>query len=97
MINILVRLEVKDFDSFEEFEMKASMIMKKYHGNIISAFETIRNPDGTGEEIHVLEFPSEEYFINYRKDDSLANLSGLRNQAISNTEVKMSINVKAYA
>jgi len=60
VINILVRLEVKDFGDFDEFEKQASMIMEKYKGRIISAFETGRNSDGLGQEIHVLEFPNED-------------------------------------
>lgn len=97
MINILVKLEVKDFCALEVFEKQASMIMGKYQGRIISAFETFRNSEGSGEEIHVLEFPNEEAFINYRSDNSLVNLASLRDQAISNTEVKISLCVKAYA
>lgn len=96
MITILVRLEVKDFSALEEFESQAARIMQNYQGRISSAFETIRKPDGSGEEIHILEFPNEESFANYRADKSLAALSSLRNKAISNTEVKISVSIKSY-
>ena len=97
MINILVRLAVKDFEVFEKFENQASLIMGKYKGRIISAFETVRNSDGSGQEVHVLEFPSEEAFALYRKDASLLALSSLRERGISNTEIDVSLCVKTYA
>ena len=96
MINILVRLSVKDFDLFETFEKQAAMIMSKYDGRIISAFEIARNPDGSGEEIHILEFPNEDTFNRYRADAELAKLSELRQQAIAGTEVQMNLCIKTY-
>ena len=97
VINILVKLDVKDFDVFDRFEKQASIIMGKYDGRIISAFETERNSDGSGQEVHILEFPSEEAFGNYRKDPALADLAYLREQAISNTSVEVSLRIKDYA
>ena len=97
MLNILVKLEVKDFDALEEFETQAVRIMKEYKGSIVSAFETVRNPDGSGVEIHVLQFPSESLFASYRSDKSFEKLSSLRERAISRTEVSMSLKVKSYA
>jgi len=96
VIHILVKLEVKNFDALEVFEKQASAIMEKYQGRIVSAFETIRDSDGSGEEIHILEFPSEEAFSRYKSDSSLANLAGQRAQAISGTEVTISLCVKTY-
>ena len=96
MINVLVRLEVKNFEALEKFEKQAITIMNRYRGRLVSAFETARREDGTGEEVHVLEFPSEEAFALYRGDDSLAELSGLRNQAILSTEVQVSLQPKSY-
>mgnify|MGYP000341273109 CR=1 FL=1 len=96
MIHILVKLEIKDFSALEVFEKQASVIMEKYQGRIVSAFETMRGSDGSGEEIHILEFPSEEAFSHYRSDNSLASLAGQRAQAISNTELTISLCVKKY-
>ena len=96
MINVLIRLEVKDFEALEKFEKQAVAIMIRYRGRLVSAFETARSEDGTGEEVHVLEFPNKEAFALYRDDDSLANLAGLRNQAILSTEVQISLHPKYY-
>ena len=95
-ITVVVTLEVIDFDLFERFERDAAIIMKQYGGKIVSAFETRHELDGSGEEIHVLEFPSEEAFGRYRADRSLTALSGLREQAISSTKVQISILLKSY-
>ena len=96
MLNILVKLEVKDFDALEEFETQAVRIMQEYKGSIVSAFETVRNPDGSGEEVHILQFPSEAHFASYRSDKSFEKLSSIRERAISSTEIIMSLNVKSY-
>jgi len=96
MLNILVKLAVKDFELFETFEKQAALIMSKYDGRIISAFEIARNPDGSGEEIHILEFPNEDTFNRYRADADLAKLSELRQRAIADTEVQMSVRIKTY-
>ena len=97
MINVLVKLSVRNFGVLEQFEQSASKIMAKYGGRILSAFETRRSDDGTGEEVHLLEFPDEQAFNNYRNDNSLLDLAGLRERAISNAEIKISISLKAYS
>ena len=96
MINIFVKLGVKNFELLKEFEVQASRIMKLHQGRIICAFETMRHPDNSGEEIHVLEFPSEACFMDYKNNEVLAQLAGLREQAISSTEVQVSLDVKSY-
>ena len=70
--------------------------MATYQGRIISAFETQRNQDGSGEEIHFLEFESEQAFNNYRNDPRLNEFSDLRDQAITSTEVKFCNHEKSY-
>lgn len=81
----------------DEFERKASIIMADYQGKIVSAFETVRNTDGTGEEVHFVEFPSEEEFDKYKGDPRLQELRGLRERAILSTEIKISQNEKSYS
>lgn len=68
MINILVTLEVKNFDLLTLFESKAAEIMHSHGGRILSGFETIRNKDNSGQEVHLLEFPSDTAFAEYRAD-----------------------------
>ena len=96
MIQVLVELTVKDFEALAKFESQALAIVSKYNGRLISAFETERMPDGSGEEIHLLEFPNEESLNNYRNDSALANLTSLRESAILATQIKLSKRQKNY-
>lgn len=96
MINILVTLEIKDFYLLAEFESKAVQIMRSYGGDIVRALETFRNGDGSGQEIHLLEFPSESAFADYRSDPRLLEYAELRDRAISSTAVIKSSQVKSY-
>ena len=96
MIHILVKLTVKNFTALEEFERQAVAIMKRHGGQLLSVFEACRNEDGSGEEVHVLAFPSDEAFAGYRVDGDLVDLKDLRDRAISHTEVMVSERLKSY-
>lgn len=96
MQNILAVLHVRDFDALDIFERKASEIMSDYDGKIAIAFETSRNEDGSGEEVHVLEFQTKEGFANYKNDERHLALKSLREKAISSTEVKVQLSEKSY-
>lgn len=96
MFQVLVKLAVKDFSLLAQFEKQAVMRMKEYQGRVVTAFETVHRVDGTGEEIHVLEFPSAQAFAEYRNDKVLSQLVALREQAIAATEVTVSSKIKSY-
>lgn len=96
MIHILVKLTVKNFNALEEFERQAVAIMNRHGGQLLSAFEACRNEDGSGKEVHVLAFPSDEAFASYRADGDLVDLKDLRDRAISHTEVLVSERLKTY-
>lgn len=96
MINILVTLTVKDFTLLAEFERQAVKVMKSHGGELLRAFESHRNDDGSGEEIHLLEFPSQQAFDAYRADPVLVEYAELRNKAISQTQVVVSSLLKEY-
>jgi len=96
MIHLYAKLTVREFAAFEQFEYKANAIMAKYHGRILHAFELRREVDGSGEEIHILEFPNELAFDEYRADCDLVELANLRAKAIVATEVTALIKIKSY-
>lgn len=96
MLQILAILDVKDFTAFEAYETFAVATMRQYSGRLVTAFKTQRQADGSGQEIHLLEFPDEASFQNYRNDAALAAKSELRSQAISNTTVVLSTQIKTY-
>ncbi len=96
MINILVTLDVKDFDMLAIFESKAAIIMGSHGGTIIRAFEISRKDDKSGQEVHLLEFPSEAAFAEYRSDPRLLEHADLRLKAIESMTVMKSITLKNY-
>lgn len=96
MLKIVAMLTVKNFEAFEAFEHQAASIMADYNGSIVSAFETVRNADSSGEEIHILEFACIDDFDRYKQDPRLEELSDLRERAISATHVKTVLSEKHY-
>ena len=89
-------LEVKNFDYLTLFENKATDIMRSHNGHIISAFETIRNEDNSGQEVHLLEFPSNASFKEYRVDPRFLEHAELRDKAINTTSIVISRALKSY-
>ena len=96
MINILVTIEVKNFDLLAEFESKAVKVMQRHGGDIANAFETQRNKDGSGQEVHLLEFPSHSKFDEYRSDSLLLEYADLRTKAIKSSTVVIATTQKNY-
>jgi uncharacterized protein (DUF1330 family) len=96
MIQVFVKIQVKNFAALEKFEYEAAKIMFEHQGRFLTAFETLRNSSGSGEEIHILEFQSIEHFEQYRQDQRHQKLKDLRAAAISATEIKISTQLKFY-
>ena len=96
MYKVLVILKVANFDALKEFESKASELMSRYNGKIVKAFETVRNSNGTGEEVHLIEFQDENCFKNYRSDLWHTENKKLRDLAISETEIILNPREKTY-
>lgn len=92
MIQIIVLLEINDQASFKQFETKAIKIMKKYDGQLLSAFEPNEEESTLPNigEVHHLQFPDLNAFKNYRIDPELKDLSELRDKGISKTTILIS-------
>jgi uncharacterized protein (DUF1330 family) len=97
LFRVLVILQVRDFELLDSFEGRAAEIMADYEGQIAAAFETARNADGSGEEVHLLEFKSRQHFVGYRQDNRHVELKELREKSISSTEIKEQIAWKVYS
>ena len=98
MIEIIVLLEIKDPVSFKTFEERAIKIMKRYQGQLLSAFdvdEAMTSIANIG-EVHILRFPDRQAFENYRADPDLENMSELRDRAILNTRIIVSDKFQDY-
>ncbi|MES2823091.1 MAG: DUF1330 domain-containing protein [Pseudomonadota bacterium] len=96
MIHVFAKIQVNNFAALEKFEYEAGKIMLEHQGRFLTAFETLRNSCGSGEEIHILEFQSIEHFEQYRQDERHQTLKELRAEAISATEIKISTQLKLY-
>ncbi|MFT7470654.1 MAG: hypothetical protein ACI8XU_000546 [Kiritimatiellia bacterium] len=100
MISIVALLTVRDADAFDQFERQAAVIMKAYGGRIDSAFRpgaTDSKAAQSVDEIHVLKFPDQEAFDRYTSDDKLLALAPLREKAISQSSVYVSVTEVDYA
>ncbi|MDO8434714.1 MAG: DUF1330 domain-containing protein [Candidatus Binatus sp.] len=73
---------------FEQFETRASTIMRRYGGAIE---RRIGIADATGDEnpheVHVVTFPDEQSYQRYRADAELSALAELRSRAIRKTTI----------
>lgn len=96
MYRLLVIMEVADFLALAQFEQQAAAIMADHQGRIAQAFESVRNPDGSGEEVHLVEFADEAGFVAYRSDPRLAELQALRSKTIPKTEIRVLGQEKHY-
>jgi hypothetical protein len=94
---VMVTLSVKNFDALEAFEKEAAVIMASHGAVMIKAFESRREYDGSGEEIHIIEFPTPAAFEAYRTDERLFELSELHEQAIIDMDLKVSQTTKQYS
>ena len=95
MIHILVILTAGASGSKEikQYESKVVPIMREYGGKILSAFKPKYNPP---DEIHLIEFPSEEALAQYQKDPRVLELRAEREVAINKTDLYISTEFISY-
>jgi len=93
---VIASIKVKNFEKLALFESQASEILLSVGGEMIQALEVESNPDGSGEEIHILRFPSNESFQLYKQKTDTDILNKLKNEAIENLDIKLSTKTKVY-
>ena len=72
---------------FEEFETKASAIMRR-HGGTMRRIALAPGADpAQPHEIHIVTFPDQQSYESYRADAELTSLANLRSRAIRQTIV----------
>ena len=83
--------------AFEVYERKTACIMKRYGGSIE---RTVRPSDAIDAErpfeVHLVRFPSDEMFENYRTDSELKALSAEREAVITRTHLLIGCEGPAY-
>ena len=70
-------------DRFREFETRAARILARHGG---SMERTVAVEDAQ-REVHLLRFPSQDAYAEYRADAELASLAELRSESIAHTEI----------
>ncbi len=74
---------------FEEFETRASAIMRRFGGTVERRIGCAGGVAGdeTPREVHVVTFPDEQSFEQYRADAEMSSLAELRSRAIRKTTI----------
>jgi uncharacterized protein (DUF1330 family) len=94
---VVALLTVKDFEALTQFENAVAPLLLSVGGHILHAIEVKRNEDGSGEEVHVLYFPSSRSLAEYKRLTSQSAYAQLRYSAITNIELKIESTIKHYA
>jgi antibiotic biosynthesis monooxygenase (ABM) superfamily enzyme len=74
---------------FEAYERKVSRIMARYGGVIERAIRTVRASDDRSDEpfeVHLLKFPSRDFYDAYRDDAERHSLSDERAGIVTNSD-----------
>ena len=73
---------------FEQFETRAASIMRRYGGVIERRIGCASGgSDDQPHEVHIVTFPNERSFEQYRSDPELSALADLRARAIRKTTI----------
>ena len=75
-------------DKFRAYEAHAAEVMKKHGGRFERTVVVAADGSpGLMKEIHVVTFPDEKAFADYRKDECLAEFAHLRDESVVDTEL----------
>jgi uncharacterized protein (DUF1330 family) len=90
LVTLVAILTVKSeaLEKFRSFEKKAAAVMARYGGAIERT--VVVPPDsaeGLLKEIHVVTFPNQQAFTEYRNDAELKTISHLRDESVVATEL----------
>jgi hypothetical protein len=95
-MKLMVTLDVLNFEALEQFEQEAAKVMNDYNGAIRQAYEIERRQDGTGVEVHIVEFSSNDDFERYKLDPRHEELLALKQKGCSRTDVSVILAEKNY-
>lgn len=98
LINVHLFANESDITQLREFEREALTVFGQFGGKLIAAFKPA-NPENSvniPDEIHLLQFPSQEAFDTYRDSPASAPLAPKRNKAIRKTIVYLSEEIVDY-
>ena len=87
---VLLFVGIGGLEGLAKFEKKALEIVKKHHGELLSAFRPVPDATETPDEIHYLKFPNAIAFEAFKNDARHKELAGERAEAILRTEICVS-------
>ncbi len=95
MIHILIMINAGAGgpDAIRRYEAKVVPIIHEYGGKILSAFKPLNTPP---DEIHLIEFSSEEALTLYQQDSRVVELKAERERAITKTDLYISSEIINY-
>lgn len=75
--------------AFEDYERQAAKLLEKYGGRIERAVRIKKraNKKNGPFEIHIVSFPNEQKFADYKTDSETRKLAETRNEIIARTEI----------
>jgi len=83
---------------FEQFESAAARIMRRYGGALERRIgRTAEAASDQPHEVHVVTFPDQRSFANYRADEELRALADLRARAIRNTLIVQGVELTPWS
>lgn len=100
MVHVLVMLTAGEggLAALRAYETQVLPVLQAHGGHLLSAFEPQSDGSVPGpDEIHLIEFPSEQAFQAYRNDARVAELADARAQAIGATVLYVSRAMVDYA
>lgn len=99
MIHVLAMLHAgpEGVEGLRSYETRVIPILRRHGGRLLSAFKPQGNDDPEHpDEVHLIEFPSEDAFQSYRGDPEVTRLSELRAIAISKSTIYVSEELVDY-
>lgn len=86
----------RGLEGLREFESKAISILREHSGILVSASTSSPSISSGPDEVHVIQFPSNEDFDAYKRDVRLVELSGLRQEVIRKIELHITNEFHVY-
>mgnify|MGYP003690613925 FL=1 len=93
---VIAKIQVKNFTKLEVFENIVQSYLSSVGGKMLHAFEIAQIAGSNNEEVHILEFPNEKCFEEYKVKTNIPSLNSLREEAIKSIEIKLSTKNKVY-
>ncbi len=97
LVQVVLYVHVGCEAAFWQFEAKALALLERHQGRLLRAFRTADGAGGEDHpfEVHLLSFPSERNFRDFRSDPEILALARNRSTFIARTEVLAGVDCTA--